>query len=199
MSKYFRTVVLAGFLVVLGLAACEDATDPDEHPLVGTWDLTGMEQYLHLETALDYTQALGLPAGYVLADTTITWQAFQGLGVEMTVDLNNDNTYSMSGNLPVTGDTLGTQPYVVQLTDQGEWSAGANLDSFTLDGFLYTLFGDLTVDDQEDPSEITLSYTEVSLDTVIYMVDTNQDQKPDMPAELVIDDSSRTTLEFTRR
>jgi|GEM_PF-1476291 len=200
MSRYLRSFVIAGLVAVLSVAACnKETTQPQQDPLVGTWALSDMEQTMVLKTAEDYSQTLGIPPGYTLVDTTITWNMFQMLGVSLTVDLKEDNTFSMTGKLPVPSDTLGQLPSVLQLTDQGTWSAAEDMSTFTMQGNLYTLAGQLTLNNQDNPTMIGLAYAESSQDTLFYPVDLTQDGVPDTVVSLVLQDSTATTLGFTKQ
>lgn len=200
MSRYLRNLLIAGLVAIVSVAACnKETTQPQQDPLVGTWALSDMEQTTVLKTATDNSQTLGIPMGYTLADTTITWNMFQLLGVSLTVDLKEDNTFSMTGKLPVTSDTLGQMPSVVQLTDQGSWSAAEDMSTFTMQGNLYTIAGDLTVNNQDNPTMIGLSYSEETQDTLLYPADLTQDGIPDTVVSLIVQDSTATSLGFTKQ
>lgn len=198
MSKYIRSLILVGFAAVFIIAGCKkETTQPQQSPLVGTWDLTNMQQTTLIKTV---NQVLGvLPAGYTLADTTVGWNAFQAMGVSLTVDIKNDNTFTMTGNLPVPSDTLGTAPSVLHLTDQGSWNTSQDLSTISLEGNLYKVSGDLTLNNQNSPTQIGLSYTESSQDTFSVPLDLTQNQIPDTILSVIVMDSTATTLDFTKQ
>ncbi|MEJ2050977.1 MAG: hypothetical protein P8Y60_14270 [Calditrichota bacterium] len=198
MAKYIRSFILVGLAAVFVMAGCKkETTQPQQSPLVGTWDLSNMVQTTVIKTA---NQVMGiLPAGYTLADTTVGWNTFQAMGVSLTVDLKDDNTFTMTGNLPIPSDTLGTAPTVLQLTDQGDWNTASDLSTISLEGSLYKVSGDLTLDNPDSPTQIGLFYTESSQDTFSVPLDLTQDQIPDTVISIVVMDSTATTLGFTKQ
>lgn len=122
------------------------------------------------------------------------------MGVEATVVLNDDGSFTLTGKLPQASDTLGLAPTIVPLTDQGSWTAPEDLTTLSIDGAIYDLGGVLTLDDEKDPQVISLYYTETAApDTVVVVIDANQDGVPDTPLDnFPITEDSETTLEFTR-
>jgi len=196
---FSRSLGIVFLCSLVWLLACNDeSTEPETHPLAGAWELTNMEQTIILKAGDDYLQ-IGISEGATLVDTTITWEDFQQMDVSFTVDLSPDNTFTLTGNLPVASDTLGNPPQTIGLTDQGTWSATENLTGFTLEGNFYAISGELSVNDPENPATIALSYSQAGLDTVYFPVDSDQDQQPDTYLELSVYDSTATTLEFAKQ
>lgn len=154
------------FLGVFFFAACEEETE-DVHPLVGTWEMSNMEQTSTYVLAADIPGVM--PAGTPLGSGTKKWSFFHDtLSVHATVVLKKDNTFTLSGSLPVANDTLGFAPSVVPLTDNGTWTAAEDLSTLLIDGGLYDLGGVLTMDDADDPTDIAMAYSEVdTIDAVI--------------------------------
>ena len=197
MSYSIRSFILVGLAALLGIAGCKkETTQPQQDPLVGTWALSNMEQTRIVKAAKDYSQTLGFPEGYTLVDTTVGWNVFQMLGVSMTVDLKDDHTFAMTGNLPVASDTLGQDLMVLPVTDQGTWNAPEDLSTFTLDGAFYAIAGTLSVNNPESPTMIALFYTQAAQDTVVLPKIINQELNF---FDVVVEDSSATTLEFTKQ
>lgn len=150
--------------VMFGLMGCsgDSSTSPSNGDLTGTWTMNDMQQstvYLAAEDTA--TQQLGFAVGDTVGAGGADWNTFQALGVSATVTLETDN-FTLSGNLPVTTDTLGQAPMIVPLNDQGTWSANSELTSFELNGSLYSFGGDLTVDDKTNPTTMSVSYSEVT-------------------------------------
>ncbi len=197
--RYIRSAGIVCLLALFWIRACDEGTtEPEVHPLAGVWELTDLEQTIVIKTAEEYL-LINLPEGATVVDTTLTWDDFQQLGVSFSVDLNTDNSFSLTGSLPVASDTLGVLPRTIELTDQGTWSATENLTGFTLEGTFYSLSGALSVNNPENPATISLYYAQAGLDTVYFPVDTNNDQKPDDYLELFVYDSTATTLQFSKQ
>lgn len=183
----------------LFLVGCETDDDgDDDHILVGDWELSGMSQYSNYTLAADYPVGGGqvMPAGMPLGDGTKGWSYFSDtLMVSATVNLKNDFTFTLSGDLPSASDTLGWPPNVVNLNDQGTWQAAEDLSTLLIDGALYDIGGLATYDNIDDPTMITLAYSSVTARTMVI---------PMSPAGPFLDaasvsDSSATVLEFTRQ
>ena len=188
-------VVLVAFLAVslLGMMDCDsNGTNSEEHPLVGTWVLSNLTQTSTFIAAESYG-AFGISPGDTLGGGTVGWQQFQAMGVEGTIVLKEDESFSLSGSLPVASDTLGNPPDVVPLTDQGNWNASESLDTFSLNGSLYQLQGDLSLDDEENPTEISVSYTQVTEDETMVM------QTEQGNFAIMVDIHSSSTLSFERQ
>jgi len=193
MRKIGYIAITALFMVMFGIIGCDDSTtDSDESVLKGEWTMNNMVQssvYLAAEDAA--TQQLGFAIGDTVGAGALNWQAFQALGVQATVTLATDE-FTLSGNLPVAGDTLGKAPQVVPLNDNGTWSANEALTTFMLDGGLYDFSGSLTVDDQDNPTTMSVNYSEV--DTSLAKVVEAGGRYYDV----VVDEHSNTTLGFEK-
>jgi hypothetical protein len=197
MNKYLKIVSFM-LIIAMGLflAGCEsdDDTTTDQHPLVGTWVMDNMEQTSSFVAAADIT-ALNYPAGTPLGSGGMDWTAFSALGVSATVNLKDDFTFTLTGNLPVSSDTLGFAPSIVPLNDQGTWTAAEDMSTLLIDGGLYDLGGALTVDDATNPTSITMTYQSVDTITVVLPVDSDQDGIPDLfIPDVSVQETSTTTL-----
>ncbi len=180
---------------------------PEEvHPLVDTWDMTNMEQF-SLYTVADTIFVIGMLPGDTLGAGAMTWEEFSALGVSATLELKEDNTYRLSGNFPIFNDTLGFTPSVFPLEDQGTWTAPEPLSTLLLDGGIYDIPpsgepGDIAVDDLDDPTTLSISYSEIEEDTVVLLIDISDppDGIPDMfLPDIPINEASSTTLGFTKQ
>lgn len=188
---YIGITVLVSLMI--GLVGCDDSsTNSNKGDLTGTWTMDNMEQssvYLAAEDAM--TQQLGFAVGDTVGAGALAWQQFQALGVQATVTLE-EQTFTLSGNLPIGSDTLGNAPQVIPLNDTGEWTADDELTTFSLMGARYEFSGILTVDDKDDPSTMSVSYSEVdtSLSRVVEAGGNYYDVK--------VDEHSSTTLGFAK-
>ncbi|MFQ6614281.1 MAG: hypothetical protein ACE5D1_05500 [Fidelibacterota bacterium] len=195
-----RKILSFTLILALGLflAGCEsDDTTTAQNPLVGTWVMSNMEQSSTYVAAADIA-ALGYPAGTPLGSGSMVWAQFSALGVSASVNLKDDNTFTLTGNLPVSSDTLGFAPSVVPLNDQGTWTAAEDMSTLMIDGGLYDLGGALTMDDAENPTVISMDYSAVDTITVVLPVDANQDGVPDMfIPDVSVQETSTTTLGWT--
>lgn len=160
--KSLLKLSLSALIIMMGLffmVGCEADTEEDVHVLVGTWDLTNFEQSATYVLAADIAGVM--PAGTALGEGTMTWAEFSALGVSATVNLKDDGTFTLTGNLPAANDTLGSAPYVVPLNDNGTWSTPEDMSTLLIDGGLYDLGGLLTLDDADAPTVISMYYTDV--------------------------------------
>ncbi|MFQ6605361.1 MAG: hypothetical protein ACE5D8_07385 [Fidelibacterota bacterium] len=199
--KINKTQVIFLLLAAVGLilVGCEsdDNGDTTTDPLVGEWVMSNMEQS-STYVAADSITALGYGPGTPLGSGSMVWAQFSALGVSATVNLKEDNTFTLTGSLPVANDTLGFAPSVVPLNDQGTWSAAADYSTLLIDGGLYDLGGALTMDDPTNPTDISMAYTEVDTITVVLPVDVDQDGVPDMfLPDVSVQETSTTTLGWT--
>lgn len=187
-------------LSVMFFIGCEDddATD-DAHPLVGTWTLSNMDQSSTYYADTDAYTAYGITNGMTLGQGSMDWTAFSALGVSATVVLNEDNTFTLTGNFPVANEVLGLAPNIVPLTDNGTWTAADDLSTLLIDGSIYDLGGALTLDDADNPTVISMAYSETATpDTVTLMIDADQDGTPETPlAGFPITEDATTVLGFT--
>ena len=171
-KRYLFWGALTALVAGLTLGGCSESTSNNEEeqttsPLVGTWVMNNMQQSHTYFSAVDTTLIPGVlaySAGDSITSGTADWNTFQALGVQATVVLNNDGTFSLTGNLPTANDTLGVAPTVATLTDAGTWQAAADLSTFVLNGSVYQLGGALTLDDNTNPTQLTLTY--VGVDTL---------------------------------
>jgi len=200
MKDVVKLLLISSLLIFSFFVACEK-TEEEEHPLVGTWAMTNMEQTSTYKADTDALAAYGIVKGATLGSGTLTWAQFSAMGVSATVILKDDETFTLSGNLPLASDTLGKAPTIVPLNDQGTWTAAEDLSTLLIDGQLYDIGGVLTVDDKDNPKVISMTYSETAIpDTVVLPVDANQDGTPDMylPDVPIVEDAT-TTLGWTKQ
>jgi len=195
------TTVILLLLGVVFFIGCEEEEAEEVHPLVGTWDMSNMEQSSTYYADTDDYAAYGITDGMVLGQGAMTWTEFSALGVSATVDLKDDFTFTLTGNLPVSSDTLGFDPTIVPLNDLGTWEAATDLSTLLIDGGIYDLGGALTLDDPDDPTVISMYYTETDdPDTVVVIIDADQDGTPETPLpNFPITEDSETTLGWTKQ
>lgn len=185
------TTVLALMLVAV---ACDNSTEPEESPFVGTWNLSNLNQDITIKAGDDYSQTLGFPEGYTIVDTVLTWNDFQAMGVQGTITLKADSSFTLSGSLPLPNDTLGVAPTILNIPgDQGTWSVYAQQDSFELDGIFFDRKGELTLNDPENPTMISLVYALTAMDTVILPTETMG------YVDIIVYDSTVTEIAFTKQ
>ncbi len=167
-KRYLLYGALVAIAAGLTLGGCSESTSTEEEtttsPLAGTWAMSNMEQSHTYVSAVDTTLIPGVLA-YNVGDTIATgsadWTTFQALGVQATVVLNDDGTFTLQGSLPTANDTLGKAPSVATLTDAGTWQAAADMSTFVLNGSVYQLGGALTLDDPNNPTTLTMTYAGV--------------------------------------
>ncbi len=205
MNKLLKT--LPFLLMVVGIVffvGCAEEEEEEVHPLVGTWDMTNMEQS-SLYTAADTILEIGKFPGDTLGAGAMTWAEFSALGVSATAVLKEDETYTLSGNFPISNDTLGFTPSVVPLNDLGTWTAPEPLSTLLLEGSIYVIPpsgepGEIEVDDIDNPTTLSISYSEVEADTVVLPIDLTGDDIPDMfLPDIPINSASSTTLGFEKQ
>ncbi|MBC8400882.1 MAG: hypothetical protein H8E14_05280 [Candidatus Marinimicrobia bacterium] len=187
------TLLFLGISVIFFIG-CEEDTD-DVSPLVGTWTMSNMEQsstYLAAEDAV--TQGYGFAIGDTIGSGAMVWAQFSELGVNADVVVKDDDTFTLVGNLPSANDTLGVAPTIVPLTDSGVWTHDETAGTFILDGGLYDLGGVLTLDDPDDPTTMTLVYSELDEDLAKVVVHPTYGD-----LNVLIDEHSATTLGFTKQ
>lgn len=191
-------------LIILGLffiVGCEDDDDEDVDPLVGTWAFSNMEQSSVYTAANADLAAYGYNQGDTLGSGGLDWATFSAMGVNGTVALLEDGTFTLSGSFPIGSDTLGFAPTITPLTDDGTWAEDATAGTLLIDGDFYDLGGMMTL--SEDESEIALIYASVDPDTVVLpvAVDLNEDGVlgNDFIPGVAINDASTTTLGFARQ
>ncbi len=193
MKNTFKLIafLLLGISVIF-FVGCEEDDDDDVSPLVGTWNMSNMEQSSIYTASADIT-TLGFAAGDTVASGGMVWAEFSALGVNAEVVVKDDGTFTLAGNLPSANDTLGVAPNIIPLTDSGIWTHDETAGTFVLDGGLYDLGGVLTLDDPDDPTTMTLIYSEL-----------DEDLNKVLPVagvgyfDVVLDESSTTTLGFTK-
>jgi len=188
----FMPVTLLLILALSFFMACDEDEKEEVHPLVGTWTMDNMSQTSVFVAAVDLA-ALGFAEGDTIASGGLTWAEFSALGVNASVIVNDDNTFTLNGNLPTANDTLGVAPSIIPLTDEGTWEAAEDLSTFLLDGALYDLGGLLTVDDENDPTDMGLAYSEIdtSLAKVLPVAGVGY-------FDILVDEHSSTVLGFVR-
>jgi len=201
--KTYKILSLA-LILALGvfLAGCSsDDTTTNQNPLVGTWVMNNMEQTALYTLAADMP-TLGLAAGDTLGGGTVDWTTLSAIGVNATAELFDDGTYSLSGNVPQANDTLGFTPSLIMLSDQGVWEAADDLSTLLLNGAAQDfppsgVAGPITVDNVDNPTTISMTYSEQESITVVLPVDANQDGIPDMfVPDVPVNAYSTTTLGF---
>jgi hypothetical protein len=198
MKDVVKLLLISSLLIFSFFVACEKTEEEETHPLVGTWEMTNMEQTSTYIADANLT-TIGKAKGDTLASGTMTWTQFSAMGVSATVILKDDETFTLTGNLPLASDTLGVAPTIVPLNDQGTWVAADDLSTLLIDGQLYDIGGVLTLDDEDNPTVISMTYSEASPDTVVLPIDANQDGIPDMfLPDVPIVEHSTTTLGFTK-
>lgn len=173
-------LVITGLLFFTG---CEE-TEDEVNPLVGTWDIASLDQVVTAIAAdsgfvdmsafygPNYSSVRFAQAGDTLADATVVpWATFEALGVTGSVTMKADESFTLSGNLPLPSDTLGVAPTAVALSDGGTWTE-SELDGqplLTIDGAFYDLGG--LMDLSDDENTITLTYQSASTDSMVIPVD----------------------------
>lgn len=192
MKNTIKTLALLclGLSVVLFIG-CEDE-DEDVSPLVGTWAMSNMEQAAVYTAAADIT-ALGFAEGDPVATGGMVWAQFSALGVEAEVVVKDNGEFTLVGSLPQANDTLGVAPTIVALTDAGTWTHDETAGTFILDGSLYDLGGLLTLDDPDDPTTMTLVYSELDADLTRVLPVAGVGY-----FTVLLDEHSTTTLGFTK-
>ena len=187
-------------LVILGLffmVGCSDDDDDDAvvDPLVGTWVFSNMEQ-TSVYTAIDDTT---LAPFYMTGDTvgsgTLVWAQFSAMGVNATLTMLEDGSFTLSGNFPMASDTLGVAPTITPLTDAGSWTFDEAASTLLIDGAFYDLGGLMTMSDDEATVSMVYAASEdgeyvLPVDmggTIMYF--------PGTP----LNEYSMTTLGFTRQ
>ncbi|MCF6237238.1 MAG: hypothetical protein L3J79_00225 [Candidatus Marinimicrobia bacterium] len=183
-------------LVILGLffmIGCEDTDDGDVvvDPLVGTWTLSNLEQSSSYSISGDEFAAYGLTDGYSLGSGGLVWAQFSAMGVNATVALLEDGTFTLDGSFPISSDTLGVAPTITPLTDAGVWSEDVTAGTLLIDGAFYDIGGVLTLSDDENT--IALAYSSVSTDSAYFYVEALASY-----LYTAVTDSSTTELGFTK-
>ncbi len=179
-------------LVVLGLffiVGCEEAEEEIVDPLVGTWDFSNMEKTA-VYTMVDSSFAPMFFPGDTVASGAVTWAQFQAMGVSGTVTLLADGSFTLSGNFPISSDTLGVAPTITPLTDSGTWSEDATNGTLLIDGAFYDLGGLMTLSDDE--TVISLVYAASAVNT--YFIEFGP-----MFHQTDMNEASVTILGFTRQ
>jgi len=198
MIKY--TKILSFTLIAalgLYLTGCSNNDTTDTNPLVGTWDMSNMEQMVTIATA---DASLGYPVGTVLGADTLTWSVLNGyFGVNASAELFNDGTYNLTGDFPVASDTLGGNLTVTPLSDAGTWTAASDLSTLLLEGSIYVIppsgtAGPITVDNVDAPTTIDMTYDDSSVDSLYVYVATYG-----IYLKTALQVSSTTTLGFTKQ
>ncbi|MEA3286038.1 MAG: hypothetical protein U9Q77_01495 [Candidatus Marinimicrobia bacterium] len=185
-------------LVILGLffiIGCEDTEDdPEINPLVGAWDFSNMEQS-SVYTAVDSSLIPFYAPGDTVGSGGLTWAEFSAMGVNGTVAMLEDGTFTLDGSFPISNDTLGYAPVITPLTDAGVWTEDVTAGTLLIDGAFYDLGGLMTLSDDE--AELTLVYASSEIDTFVLPVD--------MGGTIVffpgiaLNNASSTTLGFTKQ
>jgi hypothetical protein len=138
-------------------------------------------------------------AGDPLGSGGLVWAQAEALGVNAEVELKNDMTFTLTGSLPQSNDTLGYTPSILTLNDQGTWTYNEDVPSLEIAGALYTLGGMLTMDDPDAPMDISMTYQEVDTIPVVLPVDTDGDGEDDLwLADIEVIETGTTTLGFVK-
>ncbi len=188
--------VIPMVLVILGLflmVGCEDTEeDTVVDPLVGTWALSNLEQASAYAVSGSDLAAYGLTDGYSLGSGGLVWAQFSAMGVNAAVVLLEDGTFTLSGNFPISSDTLGVAPTIVPLTDGGTWTEDKTAGTLLIDGAFYDIGGLLTL--SEDENTISLAYGAVETNPAYFYVSA-------LSAYLTttVTETSTTALGFTRQ
>lgn len=182
-------------LIVFGLffiIGCED-TDEDEdvNPLVGTWAFSDLAQSSSYIASGDGLVAFGVPDGSPLGSGALTWAEFSAMGVNGTVAMLADGSFTLSGNFPIASDTLGVAPTITPLTDAGTWTEDVVNTALTIDGAFYDLGGVMTFNDDE--SVLTLNYASTTVDSLYVPL------APGLTVKTAVTDVTTTTIGFTRQ
>ena len=185
-------------LVILGLffiIGCEE-TDEDEvvNPLVGAWDFSNMEQ-TSVYTAVDSSLIPFYAPGDTVGSGGLTWAEFSAMGVNGTVAMLEDGTFTLAGSFPVSNDTLGFAPAIVPLTDAGVWTEDVAAGTLLIDGAFYDLGGLMTLSDDE--TGLTLAYASSAIDTFVLPV--NMGGTIVFFPGIALNDASTTILGFTKQ
>jgi len=162
------TLLLLGISIIFFIGCEEDDDSVDDHILTGTWDLTYARAASDYLAAIDTTFIPGLMAytvGDTIASGAMEWTDMQAMNIAVTIVLDNDLSFEMTGFFPSASDTLGSLPAVNSVSQGGVWSYDEDTDVFMLNGTLNTLGGLLTLEPVDDPTMITLVYQGLSLDS----------------------------------
>jgi hypothetical protein len=197
MKRVAVPFLIFGLAFVTFFTACQKEEEEEKHPLVGTWEMNNMDVTSLYTAAMDIP-TLGIQTGDTLGGGTKQWSFFRDtVGVNGTLVLKSDNTFTLSGKFPQSNDTLGFLPSVLSLSDQGTWSTNAENTDFNIDGAVYDISGTLTLNDPNNPTQMDVSYSEAEVDTVVLPVDANQDGIPDLYVDNVtVNNYSSTKLGF---
>jgi len=200
MKDVVKLLLIGSMVALIFFSACEK-DEEDVHPLVGTWEMSNMEQSSTYKADTDDYAAYGINRGDTLGSGGLVWAQFSAMGVNGTVILKDDGTFTLSGSFPVANDTLGFAPSIIPLNDLGTWAVAEDFSTILIDGEIYDLGGLLTLDDQDNPKVISMTYTEVDVpDTVVLLIDANQDGIPETPLDdFPITEDSETTLGWTKQ
>jgi hypothetical protein len=208
MNKWLRIFPLILIAFTLVMVGCTDTDGDDDvvadHVLTGSWTMSNLEQsssyYLAQDLVLSATTTL--PTGYPLGGGSVTWATFSAAGITAVVDMANDFSFTLTGQLPIGNDTLGYAFTPFPLTDSGTWTAAADLSTLLIDGGIYDLGGALTLDDTAAPTVMSMAYSSVTLDSAYIPMDLNQDGTVSYgevyPFKVAITDSSSSVLGFTK-
>lgn len=182
-------LVIVGLFFIIG---CEETEEEIIDPLVGTWAMSNLEQASSYSISGDEFAAYGLVDGTPLGSGGLTWAQFSAMGVNATIALLEDGTFTLSGNFPISSDTLGVAPTITPLTDAGTWLEDKTAGTLLIDGAFYDLGGLLTLSDDENT--IALAYSSVTTDSAYFYVSALGTY-----LYTAVTDSSTTQLGFTRQ
>lgn len=187
-------------LVVLGLffiVGCEDTSDDDDvvNPLVGTWAFSNMEQTSVYTAVDDTTLAPFYMTGDTVGSGSLVWAQFEAMGVNGSLTILADGSFTLSGSFPLANDTLGMAPTITPLTDAGTWTEDTDAGTLVIDGAFYDLGGMVSWSDDENTVSMVYAASEVGEfvlpvnmgGTVMYFPGT------------MLNEYSMTTLGFTRQ
>jgi hypothetical protein len=186
-------VLTAAVMVLLVVVACDNSTEPEDSPFVGTWNLSEMHQSIFIQSLEDVST---ISADDTIIDTTLTWDDLSNLGVSAVITFKADSTFNLNAEYPALVDTLGNDLGLQSLSGvQGNWSVDSQLDSIKLNILLteFNIGGALSLDDPDSPSLMTINNTMIDTHEVDIPVDDTQ------YISLLAYDSTVTEIAFTKQ
>ncbi len=181
-------------LVILGLflmVGCEETDDEEVNPLVGTWAFSNLEQTSTYTASGDGLVPYGVVDGAALGSGTLNWAQFSAMGVNGTVSILEDGSFTLTGNFPIASDTLGVAPTITPLTDAGTWTENETAGTLAIDGAFYDLGGLMTWSDDE--MGLSLAYAATTTDSVYVTL------APGLTVYAAVMDVTATTIGFTKQ
>lgn len=159
----------------------------DVFSFINNWDISYYSMTTSIFAVGDYP-SLGIDDGDTIAVGSLTWDVLQMLGVDWSILIDQDYTYTITGFFPINNDTLGIPPTVIPITDSGDMTYSFDTNQIFFDGALLEFGGDLTVN--ENPPEFAFNYSVVHEQEIVLPVDVTGDSVPDIYIDMMVSDSS---------